>query len=72
MGMEGGAPLLSPLGMQGLPAGTVSGLLAANRALAVLALRCLQLQPGARELFLQDGAEESGNQGVGVRVSRLG
>lgn len=38
MGMERGAPLLSPLGMQMLPAGTVSGLLAANRALAVLAL----------------------------------
>lgn len=38
MGMERGAPLLSPLGMQTLPAGTVSGLLAANRALAVLAL----------------------------------
>lgn len=38
MGMERGAPLLSPLGMQALPAGTVSGLLAANRALAVLAL----------------------------------
>lgn len=38
MGMKRGAPLLSPLGMQTLPAGTVSGLLAANRALAVLAL----------------------------------
>lgn len=38
MGMERGAPLLSPLGMQMLPAGRVSVLLAANRALAVLAL----------------------------------
>lgn len=73
MEMERGAPLLSPLGMQSLPAGTVSGLLAANRALAVLAFAdaCSYSQePETPSRRMEQGREEI--RALGWEFSRLG